>query len=68
MSFHCDQIFIIIIFIIFVSRYVQTPELTESSECMQCAGTEALWICLICGHVGCGRYQGNIFKILIVTS
>lgn len=42
-----------------VCRCVQTPELTESSVCMECEGTEALWICLICGHVGCGRYQGG---------
>lgn len=41
-----------------ICRYVQTPELTQSSVCMECEGTEALWICLICGHVGCGRYQG----------
>lgn len=41
-----------------VCRCVQTPELTESSVCMECEGIEALWICLICGHVGCGRYQG----------
>ncbi|CAO1381134.1 unnamed protein product [Diamesa serratosioi] len=42
-----------------ICRYVQTPESTESSVCMECEGTEALWICLICGHVGCGRYQGG---------
>lgn len=42
-----------------VCRCVQTPELAESSVCMECEGTEALWICLICGHVGCGRYQGG---------
>lgn len=42
-----------------VCRYVQTPELSESSVCMECEGTEGLWICLICGHVGCGRYQGG---------
>lgn len=42
-----------------ICRYVQTPELTQSSVCMECDGTEALWICLICGHVGCGRYQGG---------
>ena len=23
-----------------------------------CGTTEALWICLVCGHVGCGRYNG----------
>lgn len=38
---------------------MQTPELAESSVCMECEGIEALWICLICGHVGCGRYQGG---------
>lgn len=42
-----------------VCRCVQTPELSESSVCMECEGTEALWICLVCGHVGCGRYQGG---------
>lgn len=42
-----------------VCRCVQTPELVESSVCMECEGIEALWICLICGHVGCGRYQGG---------
>lgn len=41
-----------------VCRCVQTPELAESSVCMECEGTEGLWICLICGHIGCGRYQG----------
>lgn len=42
-----------------VCRYVQTPEMTESNVCMECEGAEGLWICLICGHVGCGRYQGG---------
>lgn len=42
-----------------VCRYVQTPELTENNVCMECEGAEGLWICLICGHVGCGRYQGG---------
>lgn len=44
-----------------ICRYVQTPELTESSVCMECqdGDTEGLWICLICGHVGCGRYKGG---------
>ncbi|ORX62973.1 zf-UBP-domain-containing protein [Hesseltinella vesiculosa] len=26
-------------------------------SCFVCHATERLWICLICGHVGCGRYQ-----------
>lgn len=42
-----------------VCRYVQTPELTEESVCMECEGKDSLWICLICGHIGCGRYQGG---------
>ncbi|KND01376.1 uncharacterized protein SPPG_03188 [Spizellomyces punctatus DAOM BR117] len=27
------------------------------NECMDCGSTENLWICLICGNIGCGRYQ-----------
>lgn len=42
-----------------VCRCVQTPEMTETSLCMECEGSDSLWICLICGHVGCGRYQGG---------
>ncbi|KAF7268061.1 BRCA1-associated protein [Rhynchophorus ferrugineus] len=46
-----------------VCRCVQSPEQTETSECERCGKTafspEALWICLICGHVGCGRYLGG---------
>lgn len=46
-----------------VCRCVQSPEQAESSECERCGRTgpspDALWICLICGHVGCGRYQGG---------
>ncbi|KAI7861589.1 BRCA1-associated protein 2-domain-containing protein [Spinellus fusiger] len=29
----------------------------ESTTCMVCGVEEHLWICVICGHVGCGRYQ-----------
>ncbi|XP_018562105.1 BRCA1-associated protein isoform X2 [Anoplophora glabripennis] len=46
-----------------VCRCVQSPEQAETSECEQCGTSapspDALWICLICGHVGCGRYQGG---------
>lgn len=42
-----------------VCRCVQTPEMSENSVCMECEGTEALWICLICGNIGCGRYQSG---------
>ncbi|KAG9251490.1 uncharacterized protein F5Z01DRAFT_683320 [Emericellopsis atlantica] len=29
-----------------------------SNLCAVCDSTDDLWICLICGHVGCGRYKG----------
>ncbi|TKA34093.1 hypothetical protein B0A50_00073 [Salinomyces thailandicus] len=55
-----------------VCRYTHSPSYTfpyprpdqvESegdSEplCSTCAGTDSLWICLICGNIGCGRYDG----------
>ncbi|ORY89969.1 hypothetical protein BCR43DRAFT_464733 [Syncephalastrum racemosum] len=25
--------------------------------CFACGSKESLWICMICGHIGCGRYQ-----------
>lgn len=25
--------------------------------CFVCGSTDSLWICMICGHIGCGRYQ-----------
>ncbi|EGN96579.1 hypothetical protein SERLA73DRAFT_93073 [Serpula lacrymans var. lacrymans S7.3] len=31
-----------------------TPDL---SACVDCASTTNLWICLICGNIGCGRYR-----------
>lgn len=53
-----------------VCRYVQRPPRIESSTaaglvssddshntCHQCGSRQRLWICLICGHIGCGRYQ-----------
>ena len=30
----------------------------ESAECSVCHSEENLWTCLICGVVGCGRYDG----------
>ncbi|CAL1548415.1 unnamed protein product [Lymnaea stagnalis] len=41
-----------------VCRYCQTPEEVADQRCMQCGSHESLWICLICGLVGCGRYVG----------
>lgn len=39
-----------------VCRYCQTPELVPDNRCFSCGSQENLWICLICGHIGCGRY------------
>ncbi|OWF44883.1 BRCA1-associated protein-like [Mizuhopecten yessoensis] len=41
-----------------VCRYSQTPEESANHRCMKCSSQESLWICLICGHIGCGRYVG----------
>ncbi|CAG8721095.1 3398_t:CDS:2, partial [Racocetra fulgida] len=35
---------------------VLDPSLGQN-ECGVCGVTESLWICLICGNIGCGRYQ-----------
>lgn len=42
-----------------VCRYCQTPEQIADNRCLECNSQESLWICLICGHVGCGRYVGR---------
>ncbi|RDA93893.1 hypothetical protein CP533_4479 [Ophiocordyceps camponoti-saundersi (nom. inval.)] len=33
-----------------------------SNLCSVCDCADDLWICLICGHVGCGRYKGGHAK------
>lgn len=33
-----------------------------SNLCSVCDSTDDLWICLICGRVGCGRYKGGHAK------
>lgn len=42
-----------------VCRYIQTPELVAEQRCSECNSSDDLWICLICGYVGCGRYIGG---------
>ena len=31
----------------------------QTMNCSDCTSTENLWICLICGNLGCGRYKGG---------
>jgi len=51
-----------------VCRYCQAPELSQDNKCFECGSQESLWICLICGHVGCGRYvAGHAFHHFTLT-
>lgn len=55
-----------------------TPESTET--CMNCSASENLWVCLICGNLGCSRYApeqhslkhfvetGHCFAMEVATS
>lgn len=38
-----------------VCRFTQQP-VGHESLCAKCGKHEGLWICLLCGHVGCSRY------------
>ncbi|WIA10155.1 hypothetical protein OEZ85_010359 [Tetradesmus obliquus] len=40
-----------------VCRYCMYSASTSTSRCSTCGTNANLWICLICGHVGCGRYK-----------
>uniref|UniRef100_A0A0D6R608 BRCA1-associated protein n=1 Tax=Araucaria cunninghamii TaxID=56994 RepID=A0A0D6R608_ARACU len=40
-----------------VCRYCQQEP--EKSTCSICSTSENLWICVICGFVGCGRYKSG---------
>jgi len=42
-----------------VCRHVQTPEVSQEQRCLDCQSDGDLWICLVCGYVGCGRYAGG---------
>jgi len=42
-----------------VCRYLQVPTVESNNVCSQCDSTESLWICIICGHVGCSRYVNS---------
>ncbi|MDP2438853.1 MAG: UBP-type zinc finger domain-containing protein [archaeon] len=40
-----------------VCRYCLDKCEAAQSQCSECERTSHLWICLICGHIGCGRYE-----------
>ncbi|KAJ0407930.1 hypothetical protein ATCC90586_006302 [Pythium insidiosum] len=58
-TFHCDCLFRWEGSSCPVCRYSHGD---IGSSCEVCQTTEHLWICLICGHVGCGRYSGEHAK------
>lgn len=35
------------------------PSSPTVSKCFECQKDSNLWICLVCGHVGCGRYDNE---------
>ena len=41
-----------------VCRYTLQPH-AEKNSCFECDATENLWICLLCGHIGCSRYRNE---------
>ncbi|MCP9263802.1 BRCA1-associated protein [Dirofilaria immitis] len=52
-----------------VCRYSQTPELVADQKCSVCGKTTDLWICLVCGNIGCGRYvEGHAYRHFETTS
>lgn len=41
-----------------VCRYLMRPT-EQGNKCSKCNASDDLWLCLICGHIGCGRYGGK---------
>lgn len=39
------------------SSHRATGDDAPENECSVCGSTQNLWICLICGNIGCGRYD-----------
>ncbi|EEB05494.1 ubiquitin-protein ligase E3 [Schizosaccharomyces japonicus yFS275] len=52
-----------------VCRYTQKPNHKEhTSSCNACGCRDNLWMCLICGNIGCGRYHDAHAKQHFVES
>ena len=41
-----------------VCRHCHTAE-GDETQCEQCQRNTDLWMCLVCGHIGCGRYAAK---------
>lgn len=42
-----------------ICRAVIMGGVTRGQSCVDCKSPEDLWLCLICGHAGCGRYRAG---------
>ena len=42
-----------------ICRYTTVPEDSSNHTCMYCSEEKDVWMCLICGNVGCGRYASR---------
>jgi hypothetical protein len=50
-----------------VCRYCMLSSNASTSRCSTCGTSTNLWICLICGHVGCGRSVHRLAPLLVST-
>jgi len=39
-----------------IGRFVDSCSSIAYDACSVCGAQEGLWVCLVCGHLGCGRY------------
>jgi len=42
-----------------ICRQSQTPEEVPENVCQECYSRVGLWMCILCGHIGCNRYLGT---------